>query len=87
MQAKIAEKVPAGIELEVGKTYFWCSCGHSQKQPFCDGSHRAVNESLAAGETKFEPLKFSAEKTGKAWLCQCKQTQTAPFCDGTHKKL
>lgn len=87
MQAHIAAKQPAGVELKAGENYFWCSCGHSKTQPFCDGSHSAVNKTLPEGEKKFAPLKFTAEQTGQAWLCQCKQTGNAPFCDGTHKKL
>ncbi|MCS6972174.1 MAG: CDGSH iron-sulfur domain-containing protein [Turneriella sp.] len=87
MAAHIAAKQPAQVELEAGKSYFWCSCGHSQKQPFCDGSHNALNKSLPEGEKKFAPLKFTAEKSGTHWLCQCKQTGKPPFCDGTHRQL
>lgn len=74
----IAAKEPAQVELTAGKDYFFCTCGRSQKQPFCDGSHKG---------TDFEPHKFTAEKTGKAWLCQCKRTGKAPFCDGTHSRI
>ncbi|WP_368344802.1 glutamate synthase-related protein [Pelagovum sp. HNIBRBA483] len=74
----IAAKVPTKVELEEGKTYFWCRCGRSKNQPFCDGSH--------AG-TGLKPLKFTAEKTGAATLCQCKSSANAPFCDGSHTKL
>jgi len=74
----IAAREPAVVELQEGKNYWFCMCGASKKQPFCDGSH--------AG-TAFEPLKFKAEKTGKAWLCQCKHSSKKPFCDGTHSKL
>jgi CDGSH-type Zn-finger protein len=87
MAAHIAAKQPIQVELEVGKSYYWCSCGHSKKQPFCDGSHNAVNKTLPEGESKFVPLNFEAEKSGAHWLCQCKQTGKAPFCDGTHKSL
>jgi CDGSH-type Zn-finger protein len=65
-------------ELEAGKTYYWCSCGLSQKQPFCDGSHKT---------TAFTPMAYTATKSGTAYLCACKQTNTAPLCDGSHKKL
>lgn len=74
----IAAKDPAMVELEAGKDYFWCACGRSKNQPFCDGSH--------AG-TGINPKKFTADKDGKAALCQCKATGNSPFCDGTHATL
>ena len=74
----IAATVPATIELESGKDYFWCRCGKSSTQPFCDGSHRG---------TSMAPLKFTAEKSGKVALCQCKASSNAPFCDGSHAAL
>ncbi len=74
----IAAKAPAMVELEEGKNYFWCRCGMSKNQPFCDGSH--------AG-TDITPIKFTAEKSGKAALCQCKATGNQPYCDGTHARL
>lgn len=75
---KIAEKDPAKVELEVGKTYYWCQCGLSKNQPYCDGSH---------SETEFNPVEFTVEKTKTAYLCRCKQTSKPPYCDGTHKTL
>lgn len=74
----IAQKGPYPIELEAGKTYFWCACGQSKNQPFCDGSHK--------GGT-FNPTKFTAETSKTAYLCGCKQSAKAPFCDGTHNRL
>ncbi len=74
----IAAKTPERVELEKGKTYFWCRCGRSQKQPFCDGSHTG---------TGIAPLKFMAEKDGPAVLCRCKASANAPFCDGSHTRL
>lgn len=74
----IAAKHPVKTELEAGKDYFWCRCGKSANQPFCDGSH--------AG-TDITPLKFSVEKDGAAALCQCKASANAPFCDGSHTRL
>ncbi len=74
----IAAKHPSKVELEAGKDYFWCRCGRSKNQPFCDGSH--------AG-TGLEPVKFTAEKDGAAALCQCKATANSPFCDGSHTRL
>jgi len=74
----VADNKPKAVQLEKGKDYFWCTCGRSKNQPFCDGSHRG---------TSLTPTKFTAEEDGEAWLCQCKGTANAPFCDGTHKKL
>ena len=73
----IADKKPAVLELEPG-TYYYCSCGQSEKQPFCDGSH--------AG-TEFTPMSFDITEKKKVALCQCKHTNNAPFCDGSHAKL
>ncbi|TCS62662.1 CDGSH iron-sulfur domain-containing protein [Varunaivibrio sulfuroxidans] len=74
----IAQKAPYATELEEGKTYYWCACGHSAKQPMCDGAHKGSD---------FKPMVFTAEKTGTAHLCGCKATKTPPYCDGTHSKL
>ncbi|GBD41240.1 hypothetical protein HRbin39_00619 [bacterium HR39] len=74
----IAQKGPYRVDLEAGKAYFWCRCGRSHSQPFCDGSHKG---------TGLAPLKFTAEKSGPAFLCGCKHTGHPPFCDGTHKSL
>lgn len=74
---KIAAKVPAVLELEAGK-YYWCACGKSAKQPFCDGSHQG---------TEFTPMELVIEEKKKVALCQCKHTGNPPFCDGTHTKL
>jgi CDGSH iron-sulfur domain-containing protein 3 len=75
---RIARKEPFGLTLESGKTYAWCACGLSQKQPFCDGAHKV---------TAFKPVVFKQEKTEEVWLCGCKQTKDRPFCDGTHNGL
>ena len=74
----IAQKSPIPVEVEAGKDYWWCSCGQSKRQPFCDGSHKG---------TSFTPVKFTAEDTKTAFLCGCKHSAKAPFCDGTHKAL
>ncbi len=74
----IAERAPARVELKAGKTYHWCRCGRSSNQPFCDGSHYG---------TDIEPLDFTADADGDAFLCQCKATANSPFCDGTHARL
>lgn len=74
----IAQKTPYPVEVEAGKTYYWCSCGKSQKQPYCDGSHKG---------TSFTPVQFTAEESKTAWLCGCKHAANKPFCDGAHKAL
>ena len=74
----IASKTPYGVEVKAGKKYFWCSCGKSSKQPFCDGSHKG---------SSFSPLEYQAEETKKVFFCGCKQTAKQPLCDGSHKKL
>lgn len=79
-EPKIYSKTPVKVSLEQGKLYSFCTCGYSEKQPFCDGAHREH-------APDFRSFKFEAEKDGDVWLCQCKQTQGTPFCDGTHKDL
>lgn len=74
----IAQKAPYAVEVEAGKQYFWCACGHSKNQPFCDGSHKG---------TGFTPVGFAPETNGTVFLCGCKHTANPPYCDGSHKKL
>lgn len=76
-EAVIAEKKPAVLELEAG-TKYWCRCGRSKNQPFCDGAHRG---------TDFTPLKFVIEEPKRVALCNCKRTGKEPYCDGTHAGL
>ncbi|BBM87822.1 CDGSH iron-sulfur domain-containing protein [Candidatus Uabimicrobium amorphum] len=73
----IASKKPTVSVLEPG-TYYWCSCGKSQNQPYCDGSHKGTN---------FTPLKFEITEQRRAALCNCKYTENGPFCDGKHTRL
>jgi CDGSH iron-sulfur domain-containing protein 3 len=73
----IPQRSPYAVELAPGD-YWWCACGQSKRQPFCDGSHKG---------TEFTPVKFSVAEAQKVWLCGCKSTATRPFCDGSHKKL
>ena len=77
-EAVIAQKGPYQVELREGKAYFWCRCGRSQKQPFCDGSHHGSG---------LKPMRFIAESSGIFNICGCKETDDAPFCDGSHNLL
>ena len=77
VDARIAALTPVGLELEPG-TYWWCRCGLSRAQPFCDGSHKG---------TSFSPVAFELKEKQSVALCRCKRTQNMPFCDGTHRTL
>lgn len=74
----IAQKGPYKVEVTEGKNYFWCACGKSTRQPFCDGSHK---------DTAFNPVKYTATKEGAVFFCGCKASSNAPLCDGSHNKL
>ena len=74
----IGGRAPIPVEVEAGKSYWWCACGHSKSQPFCDGSHKV---------TSFTPVEFKAEKSEKVFFCTCKRSARKPTCDGSHKKL
>ena len=77
-EADCPQKAPYPVEVEAGKKYWWCACGRSKSQPFCDGSHKG---------TGFTPVEFKADKSEKVWFCGCKRSAKRPFCDGTHQKL
>ncbi len=74
----IAQKAPFPVQVEIGKSYFWCACGKSAKQPFCDGSHKG---------SEFSPVKFDATESKTVYFCGCKHSHKAPLCDGSHQKL
>jgi CDGSH-type Zn-finger protein len=74
---EIPQKSPYGLDLAPG-TYWWCACGRSKRQPFCDGSHEG---------TGLAPVKLEIDGAKKVWLCGCKQSRMPPLCDGTHTKL
>lgn len=74
----VFKKASMPVEVKKGEAYWWCSCGKSEKQPFCDGAHKG---------SEFKPVKFIAEKDGTVHLCGCKYTKNPPYCDGSHKKL
>lgn len=75
---KIADRKPIKVELNKGDEQYWCACGLSNNQPYCDGSHRT---------TDITPVKFVAEESGDAYLCMCKHSKNPPYCDGTHATL
>lgn len=74
----IAQKAPIPADVVSGKSYFWCACGRSKSQPFCDGSHKG---------TGFTPLQWTAIDTKRVFFCACKHTRGQPLCDGSHKTL
>jgi CDGSH-type Zn-finger protein len=77
-QPHIAARTPMPVDVEAGKTYWWCACGKSARQPFCDGSHKG---------SEFTPVKFEATESKQAWFCSCKHSAHKPLCDGSHKTL
>ena len=72
------QKNPYKVIVEEDKIYFWCACGLSQKQPFCDGSHKK--------DGKYKSIKYLAEERKEIYFCGCKMTKHPPFCDGSHSK-
>lgn len=76
--AKIAGRAPIAVDVEAGKTYYWCSCGLSTTQPFCSGAHKG---------SQFSPTPYVPDRSGKVYFCTCKRSSKAPLCDGTHKTL
>ena len=77
-QAVIAQKSPFAVSVEAGKSYWWCACGKSATQPFCDGSHKGSD---------FSPVEYKAVKSEAVYFCGCKHSANGVLCDGTHKKL
>ena len=73
-----ASDTPFAVTVEQGKDYWWCACGLSKKQPFCDGSHNAARE--------FTPVKYTASESKTVHFCGCKGTARQPLCDGSHKQ-
>ncbi|MCE9614666.1 MAG: CDGSH iron-sulfur domain-containing protein [Lentisphaerae bacterium] len=74
----IAQKSPFAVNVTAGQTYWWCACGKSKNQPFCDGTHRG---------SSFSPVEYKADQTATVYLCGCKHTGKRPLCDGTHRKM
>lgn len=76
----VAAKLPYRVKVAAGKRYAWCACGHSKKQPFCDGAHKTKAPNIS-------PIRFTPDKDSTLMLCACKQTKNAPYCDGSHFKV
>ena len=72
-----ASNTPFAVAVEAGQDYWWCACGGSKNQPFCDGTHKSG---------PFTPMKYSATESKTVYFCGCKGSGTKPLCDGTHKK-
>ena len=72
------QKSPYATDVEDGKTYYWCACGRSKNQPFCDGSHQGSD---------FTPVAYTATQSGRVFFCGCKKSSNKPVCDGTHNSL
>lgn len=77
-QPVIAQKSPCAVEVEAGKSYWYCSCGKSAAQPFCDGSHKGSN---------FAPVEYKAAESGTVYFCGCKHSANGVTCDGSHQQL
>lgn len=75
IEPKIFQRKPMPVDVEKGKEYFWCACGKSKAQPFCDGSHTG---------SQFLPKKYKATASERVNFCGCKHTHGQPICDGTH---
>ena len=74
----VSQKAPFPVKVEEGKSYSWCTCGKSAKQPFCDGAHKG---------TDFLPLRYKAIETTRVFFCGCKHGKNGALCDGSHSKL
>jgi CDGSH-type Zn-finger protein len=75
---EIGGRQPIPVKVEAGKSYWWCACGRSKKQPFCDGSHKGG---------AFSPIEFKLEAVAEVYFCACKRSAKKPMCDGSHKRL
>ena len=78
MMPEIGGRKPLPINVEAGKSYWWCACGRSKSQPFCYGSHKG---------SEFSPIQYDATESKTVFFCGCKHSGSKPFCDGTHSRL
>ncbi len=78
MKAHVAQNAPYPVAVEAGKSYYWCACGLSKSQPFCDGSHKGSD---------FAPVKYEAKSSSTVYFCGCKQSKNGALCDGSHKSI
>ena len=77
MKPESPQNSPYAVEVEAGKSYYWCSCGKSKTQPFCDGSHQGMT---------FTPVEYKATESKTVYFCGCKKSANQPMCDGSHSK-
>jgi len=75
---EIGGRQPIAVDVVAGETYWWCACGRSKNQPFCDGSHQG---------TSFTPMEWNAERSRRLLFCTCKRSARAPICDNSHLKV
>ncbi|CAH8644875.1 unnamed protein product [Heterobilharzia americana] len=86
-KAKVADKKPFHMICEPGRVYWWCSCGHSKRQPFCDGHHIRIlglSSTFRINKPQFKPVRLVYKQLSEVWFCTCKRTSEPPYCDGSH---
>ncbi|CAH8437022.1 unnamed protein product [Dicrocoelium dendriticum] len=87
-KGRIADKHPLQMVCVPNRVYWWCTCGYSNTQPFCDGQHlRIIGQTphFHIDKVQFKPIRMTFDKKTEVWWCTCKQTNEPPFCDGSHK--